>query len=134
MPGLCLIGFLRCFAEPIRKFVHKKINLHLGATPGKSVTSFEKHDQMIPLLDTVEFIGCEMLPLIVEFGSNLLPSSSQNIVKHAFYLSLISIRFRSSEATNGSDVYIEHVRRRHPSRPGLNHNCLVHAVARTRFG
>src|SRR4029434_114303 len=73
---------------------------------------------------TVECIGCEMLPLIVEFASKLLPSGSQNIVKHAFYLSLISLfdTIRSSEATNGSDVFIiEHTRSRHPSRLGLNH-------------
>jgi len=98
------IWFLRCFAEPVRKFAYKKINFLLGSAPGIPVPLFEKHNQMISLLDAVEFIGCEMRPLIVEFSSKLLPSGPQNIVKHGIYLSLIFFlgTIRSNAVTNGS--------------------------------
>ena len=90
--------------EPVRKFTHKKIDLLLGTASGISVTPFEQHNQMISLLDMIEVIGCEVLPLVVEFASKLLPTGPQNIVIHACYLSLIFFfgTIRSSAATNGS--------------------------------
>jgi len=52
--GFC---FLRCFAEPVRKFVDEQINLSFRSAPGVPVTLFEKHDQMIALsLYAVDFI------------------------------------------------------------------------------
>ncbi len=57
MPGLVGFSFLRCFAEPIRKFVDEHINFLLGAASGVPVTPFEKHDQMIAFsLNAVNFI------------------------------------------------------------------------------
>jgi hypothetical protein len=90
MPGLVSFSFLRCVAQPVRKFAYEKINLLLRATSCISVTPLQKHDKMIRSMDPVEVIWCEVLPSIVEFASKLLPPGLQNIVIHACYLSLIS--------------------------------------------
>ena len=89
MPGLVSFSFLRCVAQPVRKFAYEKINLLLRATSCISVTPLQKHDKMIRSMDPVEVIWCEVLPSIVEFASKLLPPGLQNIVIHACYLSLI---------------------------------------------
>jgi hypothetical protein len=123
MPGLVSYSFLRCVAQPVRKFAYEKINLLLRATSCISVTPLQKHDKMIRSMDPVEVIWCEVLPSIVEFASKLLPPGLQNIVIHACYLSLIFflVTSRSSAAVNSSghqaDVWLPHLCRKRPPTP-----------------
>jgi hypothetical protein len=74
---------LRCPAEPVRELIDDEVDLSLGAPARIAIAAFEKEDEIVALaVNAIEIISAEVLPLIVEFTSKMLPLCSQNILVH----------------------------------------------------
>ena len=66
--------------ELVLELIHDSLDLPLGAAASISVSPFEQINEVVaPAVDSVDILGTELSPVVVQFASKLLPPGSENV-------------------------------------------------------
>ena len=77
----------RRLSEPVLEFRHNALDFSFGAPASISVPPFEQIDEVVALtVDSIEIVGTEFGPVVVEFIPKLLPLCSNNVGFHVIPL------------------------------------------------
>ena len=83
MPGPHNKRLLRSSTKLVGELRDDKVDLLFGAAPRITVAPFQKDNEIVsPAFNTLDFFRSELLPLMIDFVSELLPFRSQHIVLH----------------------------------------------------
>jgi len=73
----------RRLSEPVLELRHNALDFSFGAPASISVPPFEQIDEVVALtVDSIEIVGTEFGPVVVEFIPELLPLCPKNVWLH----------------------------------------------------
>src|SRR5262250_633053 len=86
---------LRCSPKLVLKLGYDSFDFAFGATSRVSILSLEQDNETVaPPIETIDFIGTELIPVAVDFITELLPLCFQNTQMHYLTLPLTDMFLR----------------------------------------
>jgi hypothetical protein len=69
--------------KPVLEFIHDTIDFLFGAAPRIAISALKQDHQIgAPPLDSIDFIGAQLSPMVLDFISELLPFGFESIELH----------------------------------------------------